>query len=98
MYAHMCIHLVCVLPVDPVKARANRKKHGVSFPDAVGVFEDPRALTRDDPHPDEQRCVTLGLDLMGRLVVVSWTWRDDEIRLISARKATRTETGEYEGG
>ena len=38
---------------DPAKARANRAKHGVGFADAVGVFEDPRAVTLDDPHPDE---------------------------------------------
>jgi uncharacterized DUF497 family protein len=40
---------------DPAKARANRAKHGVGFADAVGVFEDPRAVTIDDPHPDEDR-------------------------------------------
>jgi uncharacterized protein len=83
---------------DPKKARSNRKKHGVSFADAVGVFEDPRGLTREDPHPSEERFVTLGLDLVGRLVVVVWTWRGQEVRLISARKATRAELGDYEGG
>lgn len=72
---------------DPAKARSNRKKHGVSLADAVGVFEDPRA-----------RFVTLGLDLAGRLVVVVWTWRNEEVRLISARKATRAEANDYEGG
>ena len=45
---------------DPVKARANQAKHGVAFADAVGVFEDPRAVTIDDPHPDEDRYVTIG--------------------------------------
>jgi uncharacterized protein len=83
---------------DPAKARANRVKHGVAFPDAVGVFEDPRGITLDDPHPAEDRYVTLGLDFLGRVLVVSWTWRDEEIRLISARPATRAETREYEKG
>ena len=81
---------------DPAKARADRAKHSVSFADAVGVFEDPRAITLEDPHPDEGRYVTIGLDFLGRVLVVYWTWRDEEIRLISARRATRTESREYE--
>ena len=58
--------------------------------------KDPRAVTIDDPHPNEERYVTLGLDLLGHLLVVSWTWRGDDIRLISARPATRHEQGQYE--
>ena len=81
---------------DPAKARANRAKHGVSFADAVGVFEDPRAVTIDDPHPDEDRYVTIGVDFLARVLVVSWTWRDEEVRLISARRATRKESRDYE--
>jgi len=83
---------------DPAKARANRAKHGVRFADAVGVFEDPRGITLDDPHPDEDRHVTIGVDFLGRVLVVSWTWRDDDVRLISARPATRGETRTYEEG
>jgi hypothetical protein len=81
---------------DPAKARANRAKHNVSFADAVGVFEDPCAITLDDPHPDEDRYVTIGLDFLDRVLVVSWTWRDEEVRLISARRATRKEARDYE--
>lgn len=81
---------------DPAKARANRAKHGISFADAVAVFEDPRAITLDDPHPDEDRYVTMGLDFLGQVVVVCWTWRDEEVRLISARKAARAELREYQ--
>jgi hypothetical protein len=55
---------------DPAKVRANRAKHGVGFADAVGVFEDPRAVTIEDPHPDEDRYVTIGLDFLGRVLVV----------------------------
>ena len=51
---------------DPAKARSNRAKHGVGFADAVGVFEAPRAVTIDDPHPDEDQYV----DNRGRL---SWS-------------------------
>ena len=81
---------------DAAKARANLAKHGVRFADAVGVFEDPRAITLDDRHPVEDRFVTMGLDFLGRVLVVSWTWRNEEIRVISARRAARTELREYE--
>jgi uncharacterized DUF497 family protein len=66
---------------DPAKARANRKKHGVDFADAVAVLEDPYALTRDDPHSREERFVPLGLDALGRLDTVSWTHRHDYTRI-----------------
>ena len=81
---------------DPSKAKTNRRKHRVHFADAVGVFEDPRAVTVDDPHPDEERFVTLGLDVLGHLLVVCWTGRGDDIRIISARPATRHEQRQYE--
>jgi uncharacterized DUF497 family protein len=82
---------------DPKKARSNLAKHGVSFAHSVGAFEDPRAITVDDPHPREERYVTIGLDLMARLVVVSWTPRGNDIRLISARRVTKPERTDYEG-
>ena len=82
---------------DPSKAASNRRKHRISLADAVGVFEDPRALTDDDPHPDENRFHTLGMDYIGRLLVVTWTGRPGAIRIISARKATRAERDQYEG-
>jgi uncharacterized protein len=81
---------------DPSKAAGNRRKHRVDFADAVGVFEDPRALTREDPHPDEQRHLSMGLDFLGRVVVVCWTGRRNAIRIISARKATPAERRQYE--
>jgi uncharacterized DUF497 family protein len=80
------------------KARANLRKHRVDFADAVGVFEDPFAVTIDDPHPDEDRFLTLGQDLLGRILVVNWTMRADEIRLISARQGTPAERRDYEEG
>ena len=82
---------------DPRKAKSNITKHKVAFADAVGVFEDPLAVTIDDPHPTEARYVTLGMDFLGRLLVVSWTQRGDDIRLISARHANRGERADYEG-
>jgi uncharacterized DUF497 family protein len=81
---------------DSNKARANLRKHRVDFADATAVFEDAQALTRDDPHPHEERFVTLGLDALGRLLVVCWSSRDEEFRIISARRANRAETVQYE--
>ena len=81
---------------DPEKARSNLRRHRVDFADATAVFEDPRARTRDDPHPRERRFVTLGLDALGRLLVVCWTSRDDDFRIISARRATRAEMRQYD--
>lgn len=57
---------------DPAKARANWKKHEVSFPDAEAVLWDPYALTKEDPDSEnEQRFVALGLDSIGR--VLAWS-------------------------
>jgi hypothetical protein len=83
---------------DPAKARANLRKHAVDFADAVGVFEDPLALTADDPFPGEPRFLSLGQDVLGRVIVVNWTWRGESIRLISARRATRAERRDYQEG
>ena len=84
---------------DSAKAAANRKKHRVSFADAEGVFQDPLAVTVEDPDAEgEQRFVTVGLGSAGELLVVVYTEeQDEEIRLISARRATRKERKHYEG-
>jgi hypothetical protein len=84
---------------DPAKAAANRKKHRVSFADAEGVFQDPLAVTVEDPDAEgERRFVTVGLGSAGELLVVVYTEeQDEEIRLISARRATRKERKHYEG-
>jgi uncharacterized protein len=82
---------------DPAKARANAAKHGVRFPDAVAVLEDDRAVTiRDSFHADEERWVTIGQDALRRVLVVVFTWRGEDIRLISARPATPQERSQYE--
>ena len=86
------------LEYDPVKAAANLKKHGVSFADAEGALFDPLAVTIEDLGTvDEQRFVTIGLGSAGELLVVMYTYRDGEPRLISARRATRRERKTYEG-
>ena len=82
---------------DPTKARANFTKHGVRFADAVTALEDDSALTiRDLSSEDEERWVTMGMDVSGRLLVVVYTWRGERVRLISARQATPDERQQYE--
>ncbi len=84
---------------DPKKAKSNEKKHGVSFDEARSVFFDEQALLLEDPQPlhEEERFVLMGLSASLRLLVVVHALRDgDVIRIISARKATRLETREYE--
>ena len=81
---------------DPVKANANYRKHGVLLSDDVSVLEDESALTVRDPHfEEEERWITLGVDSLGRLLVVIYEWRGASIRLISTRSATRHEWHEY---
>ena len=82
---------------DPAKARINLQKHGVSFADAEGVFEDPLAIHCPDlDAQDEERFIALGLGSAGELLVVVYTLRGEDIRLISARRATRREVKQYE--
>ena len=82
---------------DPEKAKANFRKHRVRFPDAESVLFDPMALTREDEKLyDEQRFVTIGTDSMNRIVVVVYSYSGEDIRLISARRATPRERKSYE--
>jgi uncharacterized DUF497 family protein len=82
------------------KAAANLRKHGVSFAEAVTALEDPLAVTYRDPdHSEEEfRYLTFGLSSMGSILVVAHTEREDAIRLVSARQATRRERRDYEEG
>ena len=84
---------------DSRKAKSNEKKHGVSFEEAKSVFFDEQALFLEDPQPrqEEERFILLGLSASLRLLVVVHALRErDVIRIISARKATRLETRDYE--
>ena len=84
---------------DPEKAKSNVKKHGIRFSDAEMVLFDPNALTREDMISDgEQRFVTVGADTIGRVLVVVYTYRGEDIRLISARSATKREKKSHEEG
>jgi uncharacterized DUF497 family protein len=83
---------------DPVKAEINLKKHQVSFEEASTVFDDPLFITfLDVEHSDdEERYITLGLSQRNRLLLIAHTDREEIIRIISARKATRNERRFYE--
>ena len=85
---------------DPEKARRNIARHGVSFEEAATAFGDPLSLTTYDPDhsEDEDRFLLLGATHAGRLVVVSHTHRNEKIRLISARFASRGERRTYASG
>jgi uncharacterized DUF497 family protein len=88
---------------NPTKARTNRAKHGVSFLQGTTVFRDPNALTmHDERHSvDEDRWITLGISQSCVLMVIIHTYEETgqdvvDIRLISARRATRREKVTYE--
>ena len=83
---------------DPAKAARNLAKHGVSFDEASTVFGDPLAGTILDPQHSgrEPRFITVGLSASQRLIIMAHAERDDRIRIISARRATRLERRKYE--
>jgi uncharacterized protein len=88
---------------DTTKARQNAKKHHVTFERAATVFLDPNALSLfDEQHSEhEERWIILGLDRTGTLLVICHTHREEteaaaRVRLISARKATKSEAKQYE--
>jgi uncharacterized DUF497 family protein len=85
---------------DPAKAATNFAKHGVSFPEAATVFRDPLSTTGADPDHsvDEERFITFGLSVSGRLLTVAHTESGDTIRIISARPVTAGERRIYEEG
>ena len=82
---------------DAGKAASNLAKHSVSFEEATTVFADARALDERDSS-DQERLVTIGFSIRGRLLVVVWTERGSRIRLISARRATTHEQSLYARG
>ncbi len=82
------------------KAQRNQQKHGIRFADAVSVFQDEAAITIEDTvhSEDEDWYITIGIDALGQILVVVYTWRGNTIRLITARKATPGERKVYEAG
>ena len=87
-----------LLTWDGAKAEANLEKHGVSFGEAQEVFDDLFILTvLDASEPtEEERFLTIGQSLRGRLLTVGHADSDDEVRVITARDATKRERRDYE--
>ncbi len=85
---------------DDAKAKSNEETHGVTFAEAMTAFADPLSVTGYDPgHSDEEdRFLTMGMSVDGRLLVVSHTDRGDVVRIISVREASRRERKDYEDG
>ena len=83
---------------DLQKAETNFRKHGVTFDEAATVFSDPFARIRDDPdHSEtEERDIIIGMSKKARIVVVVYTERNETIRIISVRLATKNERNSYE--
>ncbi|MBF0231314.1 MAG: BrnT family toxin [Desulfamplus sp.] len=85
---------------DINKAKANKRKHGVTFEEGSSSLRDPLSATAYDPDhsEDEERYITFGVSSKGRLLTVSHTENNNVIRIISARLATKTERLIYEEG
>jgi uncharacterized DUF497 family protein len=82
---------------DPKKEAANLKKHGVSLTEGDGVLSDPPGITiEDESSQDEQRFVTVGVNVFGAVMVVVWTDRGENPRFISVRRAEPKERRAYE--
>lgn len=83
---------------DPHKAKLNLHKHGVSFEEAItAVLDEFSATTPDPDHSvDERRFVTYGLSARGRLLAISYTTREESLRIITARRMTAREKELYE--
>ena len=83
---------------DRRKDSANRRKHSVGFAEASTVFDDPLSITISDPDHgvDEERSVIIGMSSKQNLLIVVHTVREERIRLVSARSATKHERRNYE--
>ncbi len=95
---HMCTYnLIMIVEWDSMKAAVNFAKHKIDYADAATVLADDLAISIRDDASEEERFVTVGMDALGRVLVVVYTWREDCLRIISARKATPRERRSYEG-
>jgi len=83
---------------DQNKSEKNERKHGITFEEAKTVFNDPLAITIDDPNHsyDESHYIDIGFSFEGEVLVVWYTERNENIRIIGCRKATRSERKKYE--
>jgi uncharacterized protein len=98
MYA--CAYWGRLWSLSGTSARHRRtwRKHRVDFADAATILEDEPAVTVAEDDPEEERFVTMGMDAVGRVLVVVYMIRGQRIRIISARRATKHERMEYRQG
>jgi len=89
-----------ILEWDEVKAKANFKKHKVSFEEGKSVFNDPLLFTFPDKDhsTEEERYINMGLSASGRIIILTHTERQGKIRIISCRRAMASERRFYEEG
>ena len=85
---------------DAAKAKTNVRSHGVRFEESRAGFDDPYAITiaDDEADPPEERFVSIGMGALGRVLIVVYTYRDDNVRIVSARVAAASERAQYEAG
>ena len=84
---------------DPAKNAANLRKHGISLAEGDGVLNDPLALTLEDPSSQgEQRFISIGMNVFGKLRVVVHAFRGEDVRIISVRQPEPKEIRTYEKG
>ena len=93
------VHIIKEWSSNGTAAKLTRtSRNTLDFADAATVLFDDMAITvKDDSVDEEERYVALGMDALGRCLVVVYTWREEIVRLISARPATRSERRPYEG-
>ncbi|MCB0000168.1 MAG: BrnT family toxin [Anaerolineales bacterium] len=82
---------------DDYKEQSNYSKHRIRFRQIIPAFFDPRRLEYEDPEQSEERIRLIG-QVHGRVVFVVYTWRGENVRIISARKATKDEQEKYNAG
>jgi len=85
---------------DEIKSKLNFKKHGVDFDEAKTIFNDPYGITIDDPDHSyaEERYLDIGISSTGRMLIVWYSERNENIRIIGCRRAIRSERKIYEKG
>ncbi|WP_415063200.1 BrnT family toxin [Bdellovibrio sp.] len=93
----MYYNVITVIRWDTRKAETNFKKHKVSFEEAATVLFSDRSIEIEDLRHSEQRFIIIGFSSFTRLLAVVYAHKyEDEIRIISARKATKNEAEKYE--
>ncbi len=92
---NICNNLIMKFEWDAAKSKSNRKKHGIDFNTALGLWRDERLIQINAPHPIENRGVIIG-QIHGKLWTAIYTMRGDAVRIISVRRSRKKEVKLYE--